>query len=109
VYNVRFDQFIVSTNGIPQGVKVTYDKEVFGSMVDFITGLSPDQLNQAQTSKIVDIVSSFNMIPEGEEYAEEDTGDTLIRANKEKMNEWYSQYKEHLDVHRDMNRGRRLI
>ena len=106
---MRFDQFITTTNGIPQGVKVTYDKEVFTNMVDFITSLGPNQLDQAQTTKIVDIVSSFNMIPEGEEYTVEDTGDTMIRSNQSKVKDWYSSFKEHLDIHYEMNRNRRLI
>lgn len=106
---MRFDQFIVSTNGIPQGVKVTYDKEVFNTMVDFITNLSPGQLDQSQTTKIVDLIGSFNMIPESEEYEVEDTGDSMLRMNKAKMNEWYDNYKDHLDTHHELNKARRRL
>ncbi len=106
---MRFDQFITSPNGVPNGVKVTYDKEVFTSMVDFITGLNPNQLDQSQTTKIIDIVGSFNMIPESDEYEVEDTGTSMIESNRSKIRDWYSGFKSQLDTHYEMNKNRRLF
>ena len=100
---MKFDQFITSTSvGLPNGVSVSYDKKVFKNMVDFIISLQPEQLSQSQTTKIIDIISSFDMVPEGEEYVEETT---MINLNRNKMIEWYKKYKEYLDIHKDMNKG----
>ncbi len=100
---MKCDWFITSTSiGLPNGVSVSYDKKVFKDMVDFIISLQPEQLSHIQITKIIDIISSFDMVPEGEKYVEETT---MIKSNRNKMIEWYKKYKEYLDIHKDMNKG----
>lgn len=82
---MRFDQFIVSTNGLPSGVKVAFDATVFKQMVEFILTLDPSQLSSSQVLSITDIIANFNMIPEDEKIEVENTGNTLIKSNRDKV------------------------
>jgi len=87
---MRFNQFIFSTNiGIPDDLTVVYDRKVFKKMVDFIVSLNPAQLTPQQIDNIVDIIQLFNIVP-----IDEDTDDgktvEMIKKNKDKINNWYS-------------------
>jgi hypothetical protein len=58
---MRFNQFISSTGTIPSDLNVEYNEELFKRVIDFITNLDPNQLTEEQKSKLVDIISSFNL------------------------------------------------
>ena len=58
---MRFNQFLSTSTGIPLDLEVEYDKVIFKQMVDFITGLNPDQLTEEQKGRIVNIISNFKL------------------------------------------------
>jgi len=58
---MRFLDFIAPSSGIPHDLQVEYDKKVFKQMVDFITALRPEQLDDLQRGKLVEIIQNFDM------------------------------------------------
>jgi hypothetical protein len=58
---MRFNQFLTISTGIPHDLEVDHDKQLFDQMVDFITGLNPEQLTEEQKGRIVNIISNFKL------------------------------------------------
>ena len=58
---MRFSDFIAPSSGIPHDLQVEYDEKVFKQMVDFITALRPEQLDDLQRGKLVEIIQNFDM------------------------------------------------
>ena len=73
----RLNDFI--NEALPKDIIVGYDTKIFGKLVNFVTGLEPDQLTTNQNGEIADIISAFNMAHKDDATIEEDanTGNKL--------------------------------
>jgi len=60
------------TDDLPKDIVVGYDTKIFKKLVDFVTGLEPDQLSSDQNAAIADIISEFNMAHKEDKTMEED-------------------------------------
>lgn len=58
---MRFSDFLTPSTGIPTDMVVNYDEKVFKQMVDFITALRPEQLDDKQKEELVQIIQNFDM------------------------------------------------
>jgi hypothetical protein len=102
---------MVNTNksGLPDGIKIGFDKRVFGKMVDFITGLEPEQLTEQQRGNIVELITAFNFGSEHEEIVEEETNSDLCKEYQSKIKKYYESYKETFDKANDSTKSMRRI
>ena len=86
------------TEGLPKDTKVGYDTKVFKKLVDFVTGLEPDQLTPEQNGEISEIISIFNLAHKDEEITEDDnTGNKLIQICFPLIEKFHSKHRDILD------------
>lgn len=64
----QIDDVIVPAQGIPPSMNVEYDKDIFKRLVNFVTGLKPEQLTKEQNEKLADLITRFDFyIGKGDE------------------------------------------
>jgi len=86
------------TEGLPKDTKVGYDTKVFKKLVDFVTGLEPDQLTSEQNGEISEIISIFNLAHKDEEITEDDnTGNKLSQICFPLIEKFHSKHRDILD------------
>ena len=86
------------TEGLPKDTKVGYDTKVFKKLVDFVTGLEPDQLTPKQNGDISEIISIFNLAHKDEEISEDDnTGNKLSQVCFPIIEKFHNKYKDIFD------------
>ena len=101
---MRLGSFLTTITGLPNDVKVDYDKTIFEQMVNFITELEPEQLTEEQKTRIVDIISSFNLGIQNQYNVMESEMTTKTHS---KITEYYNKNKEMFDMAHSMHRGYR--
>lgn len=95
---MRFSNFISTPNiGIQQDMEVGYDSKVFQKMVNFVTTIKPEQLDNNQLNNIVDIIKDFNMGVKGTVESNENTQNEMCKKNLDKILVYYNENKDILD------------
>ena len=58
---------IPDSPGLPPNMGVKFSEDVYKRLINFVTGLKPDQLTQEQNEKLANLITLFDMVVDGQE------------------------------------------
>ena len=56
------EQIEPDSSGVPPNMGVKFSEDVYKRLINFVTGLKPDQLTQEQNEKLANLITSFDMV-----------------------------------------------